>query len=80
VSDSNYAKDKAQLKIPYLEVKNVTKVFPGVIAVDNVTLRIYSGEVHAIIGEMGPGRVLFVIWLQVFTNQLKGKYTVLVRR
>jgi len=67
VSDSNYAKDKAQLKIPYLEVKNLTKVFPGVIAVDNVTLRIYSGEVHAIIGENGAGK-------STFCNMVTGVY------
>ena len=36
-----------------LRVKNVTKSFPGVKALKGVNLDIYSGEVHALLGEKG---------------------------
>lgn len=39
-----------------VEMMNCRKVFPGVVAVDDVTLRIKRGEVHALIGENGAGK------------------------
>lgn len=39
-----------------IEVKNITKRFPGVIANDNINLSIEEGEIHAIIGENGAGK------------------------
>jgi simple sugar transport system ATP-binding protein len=35
---------------------NISKVFPGVIANDNVNLRVESGEIHALLGENGAGK------------------------
>jgi len=35
-----------------LEMDNITKQFPGVIALQNVTLAIKKGEIHALVGEM----------------------------
>ncbi|EYE87407.1 hypothetical protein Q428_13535 [Fervidicella metallireducens AeB] len=43
-------------KIPLLEMKNISKTFPGVKALDNVELRAYSGEVMALMGENGAGK------------------------
>ena len=39
-----------------LEVKHICKEFPGVKALDDVSLTFRAGEVHAIIGENGAGK------------------------
>ncbi len=39
-----------------LEMKNITKTFPGVKALDNVNLTVEEGEIHALVGENGAGK------------------------
>ena len=39
-----------------LEMKNITKTFPGVKALDNVNFRVEEGEIHALVGENGAGK------------------------
>jgi len=39
-----------------LEMKNITKQFPGVTALKNVSLSIKQGEIHAVVGENGAGK------------------------
>ena len=39
-----------------LEMRSITKTFPGVKALDNVNLRVEAGEIHAICGENGAGK------------------------
>jgi len=39
-----------------LEMKQITKEFPGVKALDNVNLQVVEGEIHALVGENGAGK------------------------
>ena len=39
-----------------LEMKNITKTFHGVKALDNVNLQVEEGEIHALVGENGAGK------------------------
>jgi putative multiple sugar transport system ATP-binding protein len=39
-----------------LEMRSITKTFPGVVALEDVNLRVRDGEIHAICGENGAGK------------------------
>jgi putative multiple sugar transport system ATP-binding protein len=39
-----------------LEMRGITKTFPGVSALDNVNLAVRAGEIHAVVGENGAGK------------------------
>jgi len=43
-------------KTPILELLNISKRFPGVIALNDVTLTVDTGEIVALIGENGAGK------------------------
>ncbi len=46
------------MEAPILEMINITKVFPGVKALDNVNLSVRAGHIHAIVGENGAGLIM----------------------
>lgn len=50
-----------------LEMKNITKEFSGVKALDNVNLKVRKGEIHALVGENGAGK-------STLMNVLSGVY------
>lgn len=47
-------------KMPTVEMIGITKEFPGVKALSNVHLRLFPGEVHALMGENGAGKSTLV--------------------
>ena len=50
-----------------LEMRNITKTFPGVKALSNVTFSVKQGEIHALVGENGAGK-------STLMNVLSGVY------
>jgi simple sugar transport system ATP-binding protein len=51
-----------------IEMLNITKEFPGIIANDDITLQVRKGEIHALLGENGAGKstlmsVLFGLYI-----------------
>jgi inositol transport system ATP-binding protein len=52
----NWPYDKSMVNEVYLELENITKMFPGVLALDKVSFPVRRGEVHAICGENGAGK------------------------
>lgn len=43
-----------------LATKNLTKEFPGVVAIDNINFNLEEGEIHGLVGENGAGKSTFV--------------------
>lgn len=44
----------------FLEMRHITKIFPGVKALDDVQFNLKKGEIHAIVGENGAGKSTFI--------------------
>jgi len=58
---------------PLLEIRNVTKSFDGVVAVDDVSLTINKGEIFALLGASGCGKSTLLRMLAGFETPTKGQ-------
>ena len=66
-----------------IEMLNIRKEFPGIVANDNITLQLKKGEIHALLGENGAGKstlmnVLFGLYQpEKGEIRVKGKKSIL---
>ena len=56
-----------------LEMKNITKIFPGVVALEDVNFQLNKGEVHILLGENGAGKSTLIKTISGAYRQDRGK-------
>ncbi|RME45735.1 MAG: ATP-binding cassette domain-containing protein, partial [Caldilineae bacterium] len=59
---------------PILEVRNVTKMFGSVIALSNVSAKVYPGEVTCLLGDNGAGKSTLIKILSGVHQPTEGEY------
>src|SRR5690625_2976021 len=59
-----------------LELKNIRKTYPGVVANDDINLAVKAGEIHALIGEDGAGKTTLMSILCGLIKPDSGSITV----
>jgi len=66
-------KDGPNLENISLQMKNITKLYSGTVALDSVNLTVYKGEVHGIIGKNGAGKSTLVGIMSGIIQPSKGE-------
>src|SRR5207237_9664035 len=61
--------------VPLISMQHVTKRFPGVIALEDVTFDIDAGELHAIVGENGAGKSTLMKILSGVLTDYEGQWS-----
>lgn len=56
-----------------VEMKNITKIFPGTVANDNISIDLYKGETHVLLGENGAGKTTLMNILYGLYQAEKGE-------
>jgi ribose transport system ATP-binding protein len=56
-----------------VELKNITKIFPGVTALDGMSIKLHKGQIHGLIGENGAGKSTLIKVLAGVYNPEKGE-------
>lgn len=59
-----------------LELKNITKLYPGVKALDNINISFEKGEVHALVGENGAGKSTLIKTVTGAIQPTKGEVVI----
>ena len=59
---------------PILEVRNITKLFGSVIALSNVSAKVYRGEVTCLLGDNGAGKSTLIKILSGVYPPTEGEY------
>lgn len=66
---------RVQSQEPLLEVRQVTRAFGGVVAVDNVDLEVTRGSIHALIGPNGAGKTVLLNSICAYYPPTSGQIT-----
>ena len=66
-------KDNRNNGEPRLALKGITKIYPTVIANEDVNLKVYPGEIHAVLGENGAGKSTLMKIIYGVTKPDKGE-------
>ena len=63
-------------RTPYIELKHIHKTFPGVYALKDVSLSVYPGEVHGLVGENGAGKSTLIKVIAGYHQPDRGEYRI----